>query len=164
MSVINYTYWRLHVSFFVIFYSWSFTSYYQTRIASLMLVVIKFAMFYMMQTLIGFVDKLYSLGILFLWDKWFPSFFNPELKSDRSKIALSTLIGVWTFQAQFNQNPTKLLHLLNINATWLRNWFRSCSLYTTLPLSSFQSLLNRVITFPNWYKKNALACYKSVRK
>ena len=59
-----------------------------------MLVVIKFAMFYMMQTLIGFVDKLYSLGILFLWDKWFPSFFNPELKSDRSKIALSTLIGV----------------------------------------------------------------------
>ena len=81
---------------------------------------------------------------------------------------------VWskTFRAQFNQDPTKPLQLLNIaiNITWLRNWLKSCLLYTnnlqlsSFPFQSIQSLLIRVITFPNWYKKNALACNKLVRK
>ena len=39
-----------------------------------------------------------------------------------------------TFRAQFNQDSNQALPLLNIdiNTTWLRNWLRSCSLYTVL--------------------------------
>ena len=48
-------------------------------------------------------------------------------------------------------------------------WSLAFSVHYLVSLPSFlfqliQSLLIRIITFPNWYKKNALVLYKLVRK
>ena len=85
---------------------------------------------------------------------------------------LSTIIWSKSFRAQFNQDPTPSFSIvksaikLNLIKELIKKLFSQHYLFSlpSFPFVLFLSLLIRVITFWNWYKKNALALHRSVRK
>ena len=93
--------------------------------------------------------------------------FSAENQSFRRD---STRAQTFTFRAQYNQdqNP-RLLNLLskhNLIKELIKKLFSVHYLFTlpSFPFQLIQSVLIRVMTFANWFKKNALALYKLVRK
>ena len=82
---------------------------------------------------------------------------------------VSMVVCSKTFPAQFNQDPNPSFSIVKsaVKHDLIKELIKKLfSVHYLLSLPSFpfqliQSLLFRVITFPNWYKKNALALHIS---